>query len=63
MAEDSTGYKRTESKEEDEGHGEGRGSILRPVRALNFLIHKYKSKKKQVKVIMMKSVKGTRNLT
>jgi len=63
VAEDSTGHKRTEREEEVKGHGGSGGSFLRPMPALNFLIRKYKSRKKQAVIITRESRKVTRILT
>ena len=63
MAEDSTGHKRTEREEEVKGHGESGGSFFRHMPALNFLIHKYKSRRKQAMIIIRQSREDTRILT
>jgi hypothetical protein len=63
VAEDGTGSKLTEREEEVKGHGERGGCFFRPMPALNFLIHKYKSRKKQVMIILRESRKVTRILT
>jgi len=59
VAEDSTGHKRTEREEEVKGRGESGGSFFRPMPALNFLIHNYKSRKKQAMIIIRESRKDT----